>query len=106
MKNFLTKVPPLTLLMIVWAILLVLTLSNALIAEQFFSEQVDPTNFVVLIICATISLKGTLIVDHFMGMKVAQPIFRWLMLSYIYVLPVIIALAVIFPDTLARWSTL
>lgn len=89
------------MLTIVWASLLVLTLFSALIAER-----VELTDFVVLVICGIVMIKGSMVIERLMGLRRAKPVIRWLMLSYFFILPPLIALAVIFPEGLARITTL
>jgi hypothetical protein len=84
-----------------WIILVVLTMASALIAES-----IDPTAGVVIVVCLVVSIKGQLVADQLMGLQHAPPVIRGLMLAYFYVLPVLIALALIFPDQLRRLTTL
>ncbi|WP_421869068.1 cytochrome C oxidase subunit IV family protein [Motiliproteus sp.] len=93
--------PYVKLLTWVWWALVAMTLISALVAES-----IDPTASVVLAISVVIAIKGRLVVDWLMGMKSAPMVFRQLMLAYFYVVPLLIALALIFPDTLQRLTTL
>lgn len=84
-----------------WIALIVLTLGSALVAES-----IDPTAGIVIAVCLVVGIKGQLVIDRLMGLRHAPPVIRRLMLAYFYVLPVLIALALIFPETLRRLTTL
>lgn len=84
-----------------WLILMLLTLMSA-----FIAEQAEPTAWIVVIICTTICIKGAIVIERFMGLNVATPAIRWMMLSYVLVMVPIVALSVIFPDVLARLTAL
>lgn len=80
-----------------WALLMMLTLFSAAMAEQ-----ATPSNIIVLIICLTIAVKGTFVVDEFMGLRRAVPIIRYTILSYFVLLPAFIGFVFIYPEVLAR----
>ncbi|MEH6826396.1 MAG: cytochrome C oxidase subunit IV family protein [Motiliproteus sp.] len=84
-----------------WMLLIVLTLASA-----FIAESIDPTAGVVIVVCLVVAIKGQLVVDRLMGLRHAPPLIRWMMLAYFYVLPLLIALALIFPEPLRRLTTL
>ncbi|MEH6650466.1 MAG: cytochrome C oxidase subunit IV family protein [Motiliproteus sp.] len=84
-----------------WIVLIVLTLISAMVAES-----IDPTAGVVIAVCLVVCIKGQLVIDRLMGLRHAPPVIRRLMLAYFYVLPVLIALALIFPEPLRRLTTL
>lgn len=84
-----------------WIVLIILTLASALIAES-----IDPTAGVVILVCLVVAIKGQLVIDRLMGLRHAPPAIRRMMLAYFYVLPVLIALALIFPEPLRRLTTL
>lgn len=86
---------------IFWGILIALTLFTALIAEQ-----ATPSNFIVIVICLTISIKGRFVIDEFMGLREAVPLIRYTIHSYFILLPILIALTVIFPESLAGLTTI
>jgi len=85
----------------VWVVLLALTLLSALIAES-----ADPAIWTVLFISMTVTLKGQLVIDRLMGLRHANPLIRGLMLLYFYVLAILIVLALLFPEFVARITTL
>ncbi|EGG98393.1 hypothetical protein imdm_62 [gamma proteobacterium IMCC2047] len=85
----------------VWVVLLTLTLLSALIAES-----ADPAIWTVLFISMTVTLKGQLVIDRLMGLRHANPLIRRLMLLYFYVLAILIVLALLFPEFVARITTL
>lgn len=89
------------MLMGVWLLLLCLTLLTALIAES-----VDPVLWSVLVVILTVSFKGQLVVDHLMGLRHANAVIRYSMLSYFYLLPLLIIWAMVFPSQLAWLTTL
>jgi Sec-independent protein secretion pathway component TatC len=84
-----------------WVVLILLTLSSA-----FIAESVDPTAGIVILVCLVVAIKGQLVVDRLMGLRHAPPLIRGMMLAYFYVLPILIALALIFPEPLRRLTTL
>ncbi len=84
-----------------WMLLIVLTLASA-----FIAESVDPTAGMVIVVCLVVAIKGQLVVDRLMGLRHAPPLIRRMMLAYFYVLPLLIALALIFPEPLRRLTTL
>lgn len=84
-----------------WMLLIALTLGSA-----FLAESIDPTTGVVIVVCLVVAIKGQLVVDRLMGLRHAPPVIRWMMLAYFYVLPALIALALIFPEQLRRLTTL
>tara|TARA_R110001583_G_scaffold8273_5_gene39820 strand:- start:2062 stop:2364 length:303 start_codon:yes stop_codon:yes gene_type:complete len=84
-----------------WILLIGLTLSTALIAES-----IDPTAGAVIVVCLVVAIKGQLVVDRLMGLRHAPPLVRGMMLAYFYVLPLLIALGLIFPESLRRLTTL
>ncbi len=88
-------------LTLVWGILISLTLFSTLVAEK-----VSPNAFIILIICAVISIKGWLVIDHLMGLKHANPMLRWSVHSYFFIMPPILAVIVIFPEWVAKVTTL
>jgi len=88
-------------LIAVWSLLMALTLLSALTAEA-----ADPALWTVLFISLIISLKGQLVVDRLMGLRHANPAIRYTMLSYFYLLPLLIVWALIFPEQLAWLTTL
>ena len=88
-------------LTIYWLLLISLTLINAV-----FADSLDPTSWVTVIVCLTIMLKGQVIVDVFMGLKTAPNSIRYMMLSYFYVLPPMVAVALLFPEAIEKITTL
>ncbi|MCW8930473.1 MAG: hypothetical protein OQL19_09575 [Gammaproteobacteria bacterium] len=84
-----------------WIILIGLTLLSAFIAE---AEK--PTNFTVLLVCFTITIKGLFVIDEFMGSRKAIPVIRYAILSFFILMPFLIAISVIFPELLATFTTI
>jgi len=84
-----------------WLLLLTLTLFSAYMAER------ADTGFVSIAIMAVVlAIKGRIIVDHFMELKDAHPVLRTLMRTYFYVIPSMIILVHLFPEQIAKWTTL
>ena len=86
---------------IFWLVLVALTLFTT-----FIAEQATPSNFIVIVICLTISIKGRLVIDEFMGLREAVPLIRYTIHSYFILLPIFIALTVIFPEYLANLTSI
>ena len=86
---------------IFWGILIALTLFTT-----FIAEEATPSNFIVIVICLTISIKGRFVIDEFMGLREAVPMIRYTIHSYFILLPIFIALTVIFPEFLAGLTTI
>lgn len=84
-----------------WLVLIALTLSSALIAET-----TRPEAGLMLLICATVIAKGHLVIDYLMALRGSHPAVRKPMLTYFYLLLSLIALAMLFPQQLARLTTL
>ncbi len=72
-------------LAIIWAILMVLTLSTAYIGYLQLSGL-----YIVAFILLTVTIKGQLIIDHYIGLKNVRGFWRLAMLGFVYVIPVII----------------
>ncbi|MEH6358935.1 MAG: cytochrome C oxidase subunit IV family protein [Pseudomonadales bacterium] len=88
-------------LICVWLMLLALTLMST-----FVAESADPAVWTVLFVSITVTLKGQLVIDRLMGLRHANPLIRGLMLSYFYVLALLIVWALLFPEQLAWLTTL
>lgn len=84
-----------------WLILLLMTLIATLVAET-----ANPSHFIVLTLCLIIAIKGRLVMDEMMAVREAIPIIRYTIYSYFILLPVFIALSVIFPEILVHVTTL
>jgi len=84
-----------------WVILIGLTLLNAIIAER-----AEPGLVITLVIAAMIVIKARLIIDHFMELKEASPYIYYLISAYFYVFSLLAVLVWLFPEPLARWTTI
>jgi len=84
-----------------WLVLLSLTLFSA-----YMAERATPGAISVIIMAAVLAIKGRIIVDNFMELKHAHKVLRGLMRLYFYVIPALIILVYLFPDTIARWTSL
>lgn len=95
------KMPSKRNLDLVWFLLMLATLSSA-----FIAESAEPSFFVTLVLSFAVALKGRLVVDYFMGLRTANPLIKRLMRAYFFVIPAMIILVYLFPETLASWTTL
>lgn len=77
----------------VWLILITLTL-----ATTFLGDNVMPGKAIIPLICLSVAWKGTLIADHFMGLKEVAPLWRWPVLAYATGMPFLIALSLVWMD--------
>lgn len=89
------------LLTVVWGVLVGMTLLNA-----FIADRAEPSKMIISVICMTVAVKGALVIDSLMALRNVLPVIRWMMLSYFLIMSSIIALAVSFPEVLARLTTL
>ncbi|MES9860660.1 MAG: cytochrome C oxidase subunit IV family protein [Candidatus Thiodiazotropha sp. LLP2] len=85
----------------IWLVLMGLTLLSAAIAES-----PDQGLLLILVISFTVAYKGRMIVDHFMELKDANRLLRNSMRVYFYVIPAMIVVVYLFPDLIARLTTL
>ena len=69
----------------VWSVLLLLTLSTFIIGYLKLSGL-----YVVSFILLTVAVKGILIIDHFMGLRHVRVFWRFAMLGFVTVIPIII----------------
>ena len=72
-------------LTIIWVILIALTLSTAYIGYLELSGL-----YIVAFILLTVTVKGQLIIDHYIGLKNVRGFWRLAMLGFVYVIPGII----------------
>ncbi|MCW8884610.1 MAG: cytochrome C oxidase subunit IV family protein [Motiliproteus sp.] len=85
----------------VWIVLMALTIGSALVAES-----AEPSLLVTIVIAFTIGIKGRLVVDRFMELRNAHPYIRFAMNFYFYMLPIVIVLVFLFPETIADLTRL
>ncbi|WP_316364224.1 cytochrome C oxidase subunit IV family protein [Candidatus Thiodiazotropha sp. CDECU1] len=85
----------------IWLVLMGLTLLSAAIAES-----PDQGLVLILVITFTVAYKGRMIVDHFMELKDANRLLRNSMRVYFYVIPGMIVVVYLFPELIARLTTL
>lgn len=84
-----------------WIMLVALTLFSAYMAERTDSGFVG-----VAIMALVLAVKGRIIVDYFMELKHSNVVLRTLMRAYFYVIPALIILVHLFPETIAAWTKL
>ena len=89
------------LINLLWLTLIVLTLFSAFMAEQGRSDLSS-----ISIMALVLAIKGRIIVDYFMELKHAHIVLRTLMQVYFYVIPALIILVYLFPEQIAKWTTL
>lgn len=85
----------------VWLVLMLLTLINTL-----FAESPEPSMLMVELVCITMVCKGILVADHFMGLRHAAKSVRATIVSYILVMSLLIAVAILYPDFIAQLTTI
>lgn len=85
----------------VWLLLMGITVMNAFIAENSGTGAA-----ITILVAISVAYKGRMVVDHFMGLKGANKHLRNWMNAYFYVIPAMIVLVYIFPETLAEWTRL
>lgn len=86
---------------ILWLVLVALTLFSA-----YMAERTTPSFSSVAIMAVVLAIKGRIIVDHFMELKNAHFVLRTLMRTYFYVIPSLIIIVYLFPEEIAKWTTL
>jgi len=74
-----------TKLTIIWIILILMTLSTAYIGYLELSGL-----YIVGFVVLNITIKGQLIIDHFMGLRHVRGFWRLAMLGFVFVIPGII----------------
>ncbi len=74
-----------TKLTIIWIILILLTLTTAYIGYLQSSGL-----YIVAFILLTVTFKGQLIIDHYMGLRHVRGFWRLAMLGFVFVIPGII----------------
>ncbi len=84
-----------------WVILMLLTLF-----VTFIAESATPSHFIVWVICFTTAIKGRFVMDEMMGLREAIPSIRYTIYSYFILLPIFIALSIIFPEFLVKITTI
>ncbi len=84
-----------------WLLLITLTLFSA-----YMAERANPGFISVAIMAAVLAIKGRIIVDHFMELKHAHKLLRSLMRTYFYVIPSLIIIVYLFPEQIAKWTSL
>ncbi len=77
----------------IWLILISLTLTSVLVAEQ-----TPETTLSIISVCFIIAIKGQLVIDKLIGLRFENQIIRAVMLSYFYILPMLFIIGFLFPD--------
>ncbi|MFC3153285.1 cytochrome C oxidase subunit IV family protein [Litoribrevibacter euphylliae] len=84
-----------------WLVMIAITLTNALIAEQ-----AKPSAAIAVLICGMIVIKARLVIDYFMELKEASPYIYYLMNAYFYIFPLVALLVWLYPEPLAELTRL
>jgi hypothetical protein len=84
-----------------WLVLICLSLFSA-----WMAERANPGLISVIIMATVLAIKGRIIVDHFMELKHTHKLLRGLMRVYFYVIPILIIIVYLFPEQIAKWTTL
>lgn len=80
---------------VTWLLLLALTLTSIVIADG------TPDNaFSVVLVCFIVAVKGQLVIDKLVGLRLQNQKIRWVMLSYFYLLPPIFIIGILYPQLL------
>jgi len=95
------KMTHIKLINTLWLVLIVLTLFSA-----YMAERAAPGLDSVAIMALVLAIKGRIIVDYFMELKDSHVVLRTLMQVYFYVIPALIILVYLFPEQIAKWTTL
>lgn len=77
----------------IWYFVLAITVINA-----YISESIEPTFFIVFAIAISISIKGRLVIDHFMALQAENQRLRAIMNAYFYIIPAAIVVVYQFPN--------
>ena len=96
-----TKQAEIKLIDTLWIVLICLTLFSA-----WMAERAEPGFISIVIMAAVLAIKGRIIVDHFMELKHANKFIRTLMRAYFYVIPALIIIVYLYPEQIARWTSL
>ncbi len=78
-------------IVLLWLLLMVLTALTALFAESYAAT----VGLVALVLSVTV-IKAKVLVDSFMGLRHAPPMWRWLLLAYTPVIGLIVTLTYLF----------
>lgn len=95
------KMTHIQLINYLWVFLIALTLFSA-----YMAEQATPGLTSIIIMAVVLAIKGRVIVDHFMELKNSHKVLRTLMQVYFYVIPALIILVYLFPEQIAKWTSL
>lgn len=85
---------------LLWFLLMVMTITNAAIAEQ-----AEPGLMITMVICLIIVIKARLVIDYFMELRDASPYIYGLMKAYFYLFPLLAVLVWLFPQQLAELTS-
>ncbi|MFK5986999.1 MAG: cytochrome C oxidase subunit IV family protein [Pseudomonadota bacterium] len=86
---------------LIWILLMAITIMNAMLAESSSSGAA-----VTILVAVSVGFKGHMVIDHFMGLKESNRYLRNSMNVYFYVIPTMMVIIYIFPETIAQWTSL
>mgnify|MGYP007132384408 FL=1 len=93
-------------LIITWLGLLALTSLSVFLAETSNASAITSNTITGIFVCFIVALKGQLVIDHLIGLRFAHRSIRRVMLSYFYILPLLITLGMVFPDAVVSMTSL
>mgnify|MGYP000338321504 FL=1 len=93
-------------LLMTWLTLLALTSLSVVLAETSSSNALSTNTITGVIVCIIIALKGQLVIDQLVGLRQANRSIRRVMLSYFYIIPLLVALGLVFPNVIVSITTL
>jgi hypothetical protein len=79
----------------IWLVLIGLTLTSAFIAEGTPAHSLS-----IIFVCFIIVIKGQLVIDRLIGLRLENQKIRWVMLAYFYILPQLFVVGILFPELL------
>ena len=90
-----------TKLLATYAFLFTMTVISAT-----FAESGNLSSLLIILLCLSVTIKGRLVIDEFMGLRHASAVIRYSMHLYLIVIPGLFSLTLLFPDSLARMTSL
>lgn len=92
---------PNRVLVLVWLALMLATLISV-----GFAEGKHLSNLAAVFVCSIVVFKAQLVIDYLIGLKIAHPRIRKVMLGYVYLMPLLIVIGILFPEWIVRLTSL
>ena len=92
---------PNRVLILVWLILMLCTLISV-----GFAEGRHLSSLAAVFVCSIVVFKAQLVIDYLIGLKHAHPRIRKVMLGYVYLIPLLIVIGILFPEGIVRLTSL